>query len=322
MSDFMVDLAVIIVSYNVRKFLTQALHSLERSLAHSGLQNRVIVVENDSHDGSGEMVRTQFPHVELLEPGRNLGFAGGNNLALRHLGFASDQEGQAEFVWLLNCDTNVLDDAPLQLVNHMRHKASVGAVGPKLLYGELEFQHSAFAFPGLSQIALDLFPLSGRLLESRLNGRYSSHLWKGTQPFEVDMLLGAAFMIRGKAIAQIGLMDEGYFMYVEELDWCRALRKAGWQSEVVPTSVVIHYGGQSTSQFRDRMFVALWRSRLRYYQKWSSPAYVSVVRCLLRAGMAWKSQQANKPSNENKNENENEQERARRLAAYREVAAL
>lgn len=309
----MVDLAVIIVSYNVREFLTEALHSLESSLAQSGLRSRVIVVENDSHDGSGEMVRTQFPNVELLEPGRNLGFAGGNNFALRHLGFEANQEGQAEFVWLLNCDTKVLDDAPLQLVNHMRHKASVGAVGPKLLYGDFQLQHSAFAFPGLSQIALDLFPLSGRLLESRLNGRYGAHLWQGRQPFEVDMLLGAALMIRGKAIAQIGLMDEGYFMYVEELDWCRALRKAGWQSEVVPTSVVIHYGGQSTSQFRDRMFVALWRSRLRYYQKWHSPAYVWLVRLLLRAGMAWKSQQAN---------DQNEEERARRLAAYREVAAL
>ncbi len=317
----MVDLAVIIVSYNVRAFLKEALHSLETSLAKSDLRSRVIVVENDSHDGSADMVRTHFPTVELLEPRRNLGFAGGNNLALRHLGFApnqdleeSQQTAEAEFIWLLNCDTKVIDDAPLQLLNHMRQKASVGAVGPKLLYGDLTLQHSAFAFPGLSQIALDLFPLSGRLLESPLNGRYGPHLWKGTEPFEVDMLLGAALMIRGKAIQQIGLMDEGYFMYVEELDWCRALQKAGWQSEVVPTAVVIHYGGQSTSQFRDRMFVALWRSRLRYYQKWASPAYVWLVRAVLRAGMIKKIREAQKISDKN--------ERMRRIAAYREVKML
>ncbi|MGB0389035.1 MAG: glycosyltransferase family 2 protein, partial [Ardenticatenaceae bacterium] len=219
-----------------------------------------------------------------------------------------------ECVWLLNCDTEVVGDAPLQLVTHLREQASVGAVGPKLRYGDLSFQHSAFAFPGLSQLLLDLFPAPGRLLESRINGRYSPGLWAGKEAFPVDMLLGAALMIRGAAIEQVGLMDEGYFMYAEELDWCRALRHAGWQIDALPSAIVTHYGGQSTKQFRDRMFVALWRSRLRYYEKWESPAYVRLVRLLLRLGMAWQSRQARKQAHHD--------DIARRLAAYQEVAAL
>ena len=323
----MTDLAVIIVSYNVRELLAQALRSLLASLAKVGavreppLHARVIVVENDSHDGSAEMVRTQFPDVELLEPGQNLGFAGGNNLALRHLGFGKEQHVGAipsacpEFVWLLNCDTEVIGDAPLQLVNYLRRNPSVGAIGPKLRYGDQTFQHSAFAFPGLFQLFLDLFPAPGRLLESRINGRYPPHLWQGKRAFAVDMLLGAALMVRGAAIEQVGLMDEGYFMYAEELDWCRALRHAGWLIHALPTAIVIHYSGQSTKQFRDRMFVALWRSRLRYYEKWESPTYVRLVRFVLRLGMAWQSRQA-------RSENKNNDENARRLAAYQEVAAL
>jgi hypothetical protein len=310
----MTDLAVIIVSYNVRDLLAQTLRSLQESLAGGDLHARVLVVENVSQDDSAAMVREQFPDVELLEPGTNLGFAGGNNFALRHLGFEKGQLGSAEWVWLLNPDTEVVGDAPQALVRHGRANPRVGAIGPKLRYGDGRFQHGAFAFPGLAQVALDLFPVPGRLLESRLNGRYSPSLWQGGRAFEVDMLLGAALMVRGETISDVGLLDESYFMYAEELDWCRQMREAGWWLHALPTATVIHHSGQSTRKFRERMFVALWRSRLRYYEKWESPAYVRLVRRLVRLGMWWQGRKAAS--------GESNEERARRLAAYREVSAL
>lgn len=310
----MTDLAVIIVSYNVRDLLAQTLRALGASLAGGGLKTRVLVVDNRSPDASAAMVRADFPWVEVLEPGENLGFARGNNFALRHLGFETAR-GEAEAVWLLNPDTEVVGDAPLRLVRHLQAHPLVGAVGPTLRYGDGSFQHGAFALPGLAQVALDLFPAPGRLLESSFNGRYPAALWEGGRAFPVQMLLGAALMVRGAALDAVGLLDEGYFMYAEELDWCRRLRRVGWALHALPTATVVHHSAQSTQQFRERMFVALWRSRLRYHEKWASPAYVRLVRGLVRLGMAWRGWEARAQGGE-------AEALARRLAAYREVAAL
>lgn len=283
----MTDLAVIIISYNVRDLLRTCLRSLSRSLSEYGPAARVIVVENASDDGSGQMVRSDFPDVTLLEPGENLGFAGGNNYALRELGFP-DGADTPEAVWLLNPDTEVQNDAPARLLQHLRKSPTTGAVGPTLRYGDGSFQHSAFAFPGLVQVLFDLFPVPARLLESRLNGRYPRDWYAGSTPFEVDMLLGAALMMRGEALCDVGLLDEDYFMYVEELDWCRRAKDAGWQIDVVPGATVIHYAGQSTRQFGEEMFRTLWQSRLRYYEKFHSPAYVALVRLLVKAGLVYR----------------------------------
>lgn len=282
----MTELAVIIVSYNVCDLLRSCLRSLSRSLADYGPAAHVVVVDNKSSDDSAQMVRSDFPHVTLLEPGKNLGFAGGNNYALRELGFPDDA-GAPEAVWLLNPDTEVQDDAPARLFQHLRESATTGAAGPTLRYGDGSFQHSAFAFPGLVQILFDLFPVPARMLESRLNGRYPRDWYAGSTPFHVDMLLGAALMMRGETLRDVGLLDEGYFMYVEELDWCRRARDAGWQIDIVPDATVTHYAGQSTRQFEEKMFRALWQSRLRYYENFHSPAYVALVRLLVKAGLAY-----------------------------------
>ncbi|MGH2545221.1 MAG: glycosyltransferase family 2 protein [Ardenticatenaceae bacterium] len=310
----MSELAVVVVSYNVRDLLARALRSLRVTLEDSRIRARVLVVENASHDGSGAMVRELFPEVELLEPGENLGYTGGNNLALRRLGFEKGRMGSAEAVWLLNPDTELLDDAPHRLLEHLRTNPQVGAVGPKLCYGDGSFQHGAFAFPGLAQVALDLLPVPARLLESRLNGRYPRALWQGRDAFPVEMLLGAALMVRGETIAEIGLLDEGYFMYAEDLDWCRLIHEAGWAIHALPSATVVHHSGQSTRQFRERSFVALWRARLRYYEKWESRRYVLAVRALVRLGLAWQSNRARRAAQND--------ETARRLAAYREIIQL
>ncbi len=156
----------------------------------------------------------------------------------------------------------------------MDETPQAGACGAQLFYADDSLQHGAFRFPGLAQLALDFFPPPGRLnqtvLDSRLNGRYPHGLYNADLPFPVDFVLGATLMVRSEVLRQIGLLDEGYFMYCEEMDWQRR---------------VMHVAGASSSQFRSRSFVALWQSRLRYYRRYHSPAFNRAAARLLRAGL-------------------------------------
>jgi N-acetylglucosaminyl-diphospho-decaprenol L-rhamnosyltransferase len=208
------------------------------------------------------------------------------------------------FILLLNPDTEVVDDALGQMVGFLRDHPRVGACGAHLRYGDGRFQHGAFRFPTLTQVALDLLPLASvpgvrrflpRLLDSRWNGRYPQEQWMASAPFPVDFVLGAALMVRGEAIRQIGLLDEAYFMYCEEMDWCLRLQQAGWPVYALPTAHVIHYEGQSSKQVRWASFEQLWRSRFRFYSKHAAhypPGHGIWFRLLVRLGLAIRSRQA------------------------------
>lgn len=300
----MPSLAVVVVSYNTRDLLAACLASLRAEL---GQDDRVIVVDNGSSDGSPAMLRDAFPDVVLIEPGVNLGFAGGNNLALQSLGFrprgaeaarsapiwaARQAAGDAplptpDLVLLLNPDTRVAPGALRLLRSFMAAAPKLGAVAPRLEYPDGSLQHSGFAFPGLAQTALDLFPPPGRLARlttTRLNGRYPEALYRAGQPFPVETLLGACLMLRREALESVGLLDEAFFMYAEELDLCRRLTDAHWRLYVVPAARVVHYEAQSTRQFREAMFVELWRSRLRLFDKHHSAPQAAALRRLVSLG--------------------------------------
>ncbi len=190
------------------------------------------------------------------------------------------------------------------MVAFLRDHPTVGACGARLRYGDGAFQHGAFRFPSLLQIALDLFPLAEipgvrrflpRLLNSRFNGRYPQQLWRENAPFPVDFVLGAAMMVRGAAIAQVGLLDEGYFMYCEEMDWALRLQRGGWPIFAVPSAHVIHHEGQSSKQVRWAAFERLWRSRLRFYRKHPEqfpPGHEIMVRACVRLGVRLRAEQA------------------------------
>jgi len=171
------------------------------------------------------------------------------------------------------------------MVRFLDATPQAGVVGARLVHGDGSFQHSAFAFPGLLQILFDLFPLHPRLLESRLNGRYPRHLYQAGRPFAVDHPLGAALMIRAQTLAQVGGFDERFFMYCEEVDLCRRVKKAGWGIYCLPQAEIVHLLAQSTRQFRDRMFVALWRSRFLMFDKHESAAWRWAARRLVRLGL-------------------------------------
>ncbi|MGD1996223.1 MAG: glycosyltransferase family 2 protein [Anaerolineae bacterium] len=278
----MPDLAVAIVSWNVRELLAGCLNSLSEDLNRSGLDAEVWVVDNASTDGSPEMVAEVFPAVHVIASEENLGFAAGNNLALRNLRSAGRS---SPFVWLLNPDTEILPAAAAELLSALKANPRRGVAGAKLLYPDGSLQHSAFRFPGLAQLAFELFPLPSRLYDTPLNGRYPRRLYEGNTPFPVDHPLGAAMMVRTEAIEQVGLMDEGYHMYCEEIDWCWRMQQVGWGALCVPTARVIHHAGRSTGQVAIRSFINLWTSRARLYARHHGPIRRWLARVMVRAGM-------------------------------------
>ncbi|MBN1956025.1 MAG: glycosyltransferase family 2 protein [Anaerolineae bacterium] len=272
-------LAVVIVSWNVRELLAACLRSLLADLDRSGLEAAVWVVDNASADGTPGMVAAEFPAVRLIASDENLGFAAGNNRALQ--AFSSSPP----YIWLLNPDTEVQPGATAALVAALESHPGAGVAGAKLLYPDGSLQQSAFRFPGLGQLAFELFALPPRFYDSPLNGRYPQRLYDRPTPFPVDHPLGAAMMVRAKAVARVGLLDAGYHMYCEEIDWCWRMRRAGWPALCAPAARVVHHAGQSTAQVPIPSFVNLWTSRAQLYRRYHGPLTWQIARAMVRAGM-------------------------------------
>jgi GT2 family glycosyltransferase len=284
------ELAVVIVSWNTRELTLDALRTLYDDLDTHGPEATVWVVDNASSDGTPDVVETQFPQAALIASATNLGFAGGNNHALRLMGFGgqpgtSDPEHLPRAVYLLNPDTRTEAGATRALFDALFNLPRAGVVGAQLAYGDGSFQHGAFRFPGLGQLIVDLFPVPGRLYESAFNGRYPRQKYARGAPFAVDHTLGATMMLRREPILQTGLFDEGYFMYCEEIDWSARIRRAGWEIYAVPAARVVHLAGQSTAQARPYSVLNLWRSRMRLFETYYSPFRLWLARRIIRLGM-------------------------------------
>jgi len=300
----MSDLGVSIVNWNVRHLLADCLQSVKMSAAAAGLRIEIWVVDNASRDGSADMVERAFPDVHLLASPTNLGFGGGQNAALAAMGFQGvPVPGDGEvlvsrvlareqtagdvptYVLVLNPDTLVREGALETMLHVMDQAPQVGVCGPSLTYSDGRFQHAAYGFPSLLQTFLEFWPINWRLTESRLNGRYPRRLYEAGEPFPVDHPLGAAMLFRREAIEATSGFDLDYHMYVEEIDWCVRVKRAGWHICCVPEAKVVHFEGQSTRQVRPEMAVALWRSRYIYFRKhWSRPRRW-LARRIIRAGM-------------------------------------
>ena len=310
--------AVVIVTWNVRDLALEAVRTTRDDLARHGPEGRIWVVDNASADGTAEAIRARFPDVQVIASAENLGFAAGNNLALRAIGFGQDvpSDRLPEAVFLLNPDTLVEDRAIRMLYEALLAAPDNGLVGARLSYGDGAFQHSAFAFPGIMQTAFDLLPLPARLSGTRLTGRYPRRLYDGAEPFPVDFVLGATMMLRREVIQQVGMFDEQFFMYCEEIDWAMRIRRAGWRVLCVPGARIVHLEGRSTAQVRPESYLNLWRSRFRLYRKHYSPLKVAAIRAVVRVGMWRRRRQAAR------DRALDAERRAALIEAYRAVAGL
>lgn len=261
------DLAIIIVNYNTRELLQACLHSIFKS--EGNLSFRVIVVDNASSDGSGKMVETHFPQVELISSQVNGGFAYANNLGLRRVGFA-ELGALAEvprYALLLNPDTVLPATALADMVGFMDTHPEVGAAGPKLVRpdGSLDLAcRRAFPTPLVSFYRM--VGLSSLFPRSPVFGRYNMTFADPDLLLEVDAVVGAFMMVRQEAIAQAGLLDETYFMYGEDLDWAYQIKARGWKVYYNPAVTVLHVK-RAASRHSPKAQLEFYRAMDIFYRK-------------------------------------------------------
>lgn len=310
------SLGVVIVHYNTPVLLRGCLGAL-RGCA---MPLQVVVVDNASADRTVEALPAEFPEVRFLFNAENRGFAAASNQGIRALADLTPSPGREVGegpILLLNPDTVPQPGALEALVDFLESHPRAGAAGPRLLHPDGSLQENAFTFPTLPMSFLDFFPLHGRLYHSRLNGRYPER--RAGAPFPIDHPLGACLLLRGAALEQVGLLDEGYFMYVEEVDLCYRLKRAGWEVWQVPAARVMHYGGQSTQQMPERMFLELHRSRYRFFRRHYPPAFLLLHRAIVRLGLWWRARQDRRAYEQGKITDER---LAARLTTYDEIVAL
>lgn len=256
----MPEVSIIIVSWNTRELLRDCLESIYNSLQTLAPDDLEIwVVDNVSQDGSLEMVADQFPGVRRIANKQNVGFAAGNNQALR--------ECTGRYALLLNPDTVLFAGALEALITFLDANPRAAAAGSRYLNPDHSLQVSSYPFPTLGREFWRLLHLD-RLWHF---GVYDMQSWPLSEARQVEVLQGASLMLRKAALDQVGLLDESYFMYTEEVDLCYRLQQAGWTLYWVPGSVIVHYGGQSTTQVAEKMFLHLYQSKLKFFRKHHGP---------------------------------------------------
>ncbi|MGB9612606.1 MAG: glycosyltransferase family 2 protein [Candidatus Margulisiibacteriota bacterium] len=246
----MVDLSIIIVNTNNKELLENCLKSI---YAHTHrVTFEIIVVDNNSHDGSQQMVKNNFPKVILIENKENVGFIAASNQGLRRF--------KGRYALLLNDDTIVKDFAFDYLIEFMDNHPTVGACGPKLLNTNGTIQ--------------------------RQGGILGKKFWLSQKPIEVRFLVGACLMVRREVIEKVGILDENLFFYNDDLDWCLRIRKAGWKIYYLPQAEVVHYGGYSSKRvFNPKLFIEGFKGGLYFCRKHYGEFAYQIYRFLLAGSL-------------------------------------
>lgn len=253
----MKKLSVVIVSYNIREYVDQCLQSVE--IALRGIDGEIVVVDNQSQDDTVPYVKAHYPQVRVIESGGNIGFASANNIGIR--------QSESEYVLLLNPDTVVAVNTLHEVLHFMESHENVGAAGVQMLNADgtkaMESRRgrptplvSFYKMCGLA----DLFP------RSRTFARYYMSWLSWNEPAEIEVISGAFFFIRRKALDEIGLLDEDFFMYGEDIDLSCRLLNAGWHNCYLPCRI-IHYKGGSTDKTTVRYVRVFYKAMLIYFRK-------------------------------------------------------
>ena len=270
----MIDLSIAIPSWNTSDLLDQCLTSIKASTEK--LTYEIIVVDNASTDGSPEMVEEKHPDVMLIRNRVNLGFASACNTAFKR--------STGRCFCLLNSDTIVLKDSLAPLFEFMESHPDAGAAGCKLLNGDGTLQRSCSCFPSVMTELFDALYLSKLFPRNRVFGCYSMSYWDFDDVREVDFVGGSCMMVRREAVEEVGLLDETYFMYTEEADWCYRMWDSGWKVYYYPGAQIIHLGGESAKRFGGDVRLYLYLSRNRFIRKYKGRVAAFVHRGIIITG--------------------------------------
>ena len=261
------ELSIIVVNWNTREILDKCLASIYSS--QTTISYDIWVVDNNSSDGSVQMIDKKFPNTHVITNETNAGFARGNNQAI--------MESSADYVMLLNPDTIIEENVLQGLFGYLEEHQDVGAVGPRLLNPDGTLQESAYPEPTLWREFWRLFHLD----HFKHYGAYPMAEWSISDPRDVDVLVGACFLVRRKVLDQVGLLDENFFVYSEEVDFCKRIRDYGWRIGWFPSVKVTHLGGQATRQVQQEMFLPLYQGKIQYFRKHNSLAVVWAYKFVL-----------------------------------------
>ena len=271
----MVDLSIVILSWNVCELLDRCLASIRSS--RYALE--IIVVDNASHDDSVALVRTKYPQVKLIANTENRGFTGGNNQGIK--------AAQGRFIMVLNPDTEIIGEALDLLVAYLDEHSEVGALGPMLLNPDRSIQSSRRRFPTMATAFFESTWLQG-LAPRQVLARYYMEDVSPTTTHEVDWLNGACTIFRRETLDRVGVYDaENFFMYSEELDLCRRVKQAGWQIVYLPEAQVVHHIGKSSEQVMAARHIHFQTSKVHYFRKWHGAFEANGLRLFLLGSYLW-----------------------------------
>lgn len=251
------EVSIIIVNWNTCDILRDCVASIYAQA--KDIKFEVIVIDNASTDGSVEMVKKDFHQVTLLENAENRGFAAANNQGLAI--------AKGRYILLLNSDTIVLDNTIAKSISFADLHPKAAVVGCRILNPDMTLQPSCFMFPSLLNMLLSASYLYKLFPGNNFLGRERMTWWDRNDVREVDVVTGCFMLVRREAVEQVGMMDEQFFMYGEETDWCYRFKQAGWKVIFTPVSKIIHLSGQSTIKVRGDMLVQLRLSILKFIRK-------------------------------------------------------
>ncbi|MBI2400790.1 MAG: glycosyltransferase family 2 protein [Deltaproteobacteria bacterium] len=254
----MPEMSIIIVSWNAREYLVGCLMSLyEEDLPWA----EIIVVDNGSSDGSPDTIEELFPEVRLIRSDENLGFAKANNIGI--------MASSGKYVCLINSDVVVLGGCLEALKDRMDSDPSAGLVCPKVLNPDMTLQPTCRRFPSIKGAFLSAIGLDSR--------NYMRH----DSVMEAEAVSGCFMLARRAAIDEAGLLDERFFFYAEDKDWCRRIRNSGWKIVYLPEAKAVHYGGSSSSAAPVKFYIELHKANLKYWRKYhgslSAAIYLAIV---------------------------------------------
>jgi N-acetylglucosaminyl-diphospho-decaprenol L-rhamnosyltransferase len=282
------DLSIVIVSWNVRELLHCCLQSVARetqpspdggALRIADWEVEIWVVDNASSDGSAQMVREHFPQVHLIANDENRGFTAANNQGLALT--------RGRYLLLLNPDTEVVGDALSEMIRYAEAHFEVGALGPRLVNPDGSIQSSRRRFPTFTTALVESTVVQEWWKDNYVLRRYYMTDTPDDAIQKVDWVVGACLLVRRQAYEEVGGLDEGYFMYSEELDWCRRIKDAGWEIVYLPTASIIHHEGKSSEQVVPARHIHFQSSKVRYFRKHRGAFQAEALRWFLLATYAY-----------------------------------
>lgn len=266
-----VDISVVIVAWNAKKYVELCLQSLVDAPPRRSME--VFVVDNASIDGTLDMIESRFPWVKLIKSPENLGFSRGNNVAIR--------QTTGRYLALVNPDVIVFPDCLDELADFLDKNPKVGNVGPRVFNPDMTQQSTCRRFPTIWNNFCSALRLEGIFKGSRFFGGEHMFYFPHDRTLSVDVIVGCFSMIRREALDLVGLLDEGLFMYGDDVDWCRRARNAGWDVVFYPGARAIHDRGKTTAPFPVHFAVAQQRSVLHYWKKHHSPLKVMGIQSIM-----------------------------------------